>query len=120
MAQQQRQQEQAEQYAQVVAKTWQDEAFKRRLVADPQAVLREQGLPLPAGKTVRMVEDTAETMHLVLPTKPVDGELSDEQLDQVSGGMLRELGFYVEMAYEFFSGNLIQPTVTEATYDPWR
>jgi hypothetical protein len=79
------QQEFAKKYGQVVAKAWQDEAFKRRLLGNPQAVLEEHGLPLPPGKAVRVVEDTADTVHLVLPPKPA-GELSDEQLDQVAGG----------------------------------
>jgi hypothetical protein len=30
-------------WGQIVARAWQDEAFKRRLLADPAAVLREQG-----------------------------------------------------------------------------
>jgi hypothetical protein len=84
MAQEQRQRELAEQYTHVVTQAWQDEGFKRRLVADPRAVLQEQGLPLPDGKAVRMVEDTAETAHLVLPTKPAGG-LSDEQLARLAG-----------------------------------
>ena len=71
MAQSQGRQEQAKQYGQLVARAWQDEAFKQRLLADPQAVLQEHGLPVPAGKTVRVVEDTADTMHLVLPPKPL-------------------------------------------------
>jgi hypothetical protein len=87
MAQEQRQQEQMERYAQVVTKAWQDEGFKRRLVADPRAALQDQGLPLPHGKAMRVVEDTADTAHLVLPTKPTGG-LSDEQLEQVAGGII--------------------------------
>ena len=93
MAQEQRQreqakqylQEQAKQYAQVVAKASQDEAFKQRLLGNPQAVLAEHGLAVPAGKTVRVVENTAETVYLLLPIQPAD--LSDEQLDQVAGGV---------------------------------
>jgi hypothetical protein len=73
---------------QLAIKAWQDEAFKRRLVADPRAVLQEQGLPLPAGKSVRVMENTADTYYLALPAKPAEGELSDEQLEQVAGGAL--------------------------------
>jgi nitrile hydratase alpha subunit len=69
-------------------KVWQDPTFKRRLVADPRAALQEEGVPLPEGKTVRVVEDTAETMHLVLPRKLAAGELTDEQLDHVAGGIV--------------------------------
>ena len=73
---------------QLLLKVWQDPTFKRRLVADPRAVLQEEGLPVPEGKAVRVVEDTAETTHLVLPRKPAEGELTDEQLDQVAGGVV--------------------------------
>ena len=70
---------------QVVAQAWTDDRFKQRLLADPAAVLREQGLTPPADKQLRIVEDTAETVHVVLPAKPT--ELADEDLDQVAGGI---------------------------------
>ena len=86
MAQNQEQrQEQAKRYGQVVARAWRDEAFKQRLLADPAGVLREHGIAVPAGQQVRVVEDTDQQVHLPLPAKP--GNLSDEQLDQVAGGM---------------------------------
>ena len=78
------QQEQAKRYGQVVAKAWRDEAFKQRLHADPAGVLREHGIALPAGRQVRVVENTDQVTHVVLPAKPTG--LSDEQLDQVAGG----------------------------------
>ncbi|MBI2910694.1 MAG: NHLP leader peptide family natural product precursor [Chloroflexi bacterium] len=80
------QQEQAKRYGQVVAKAWQDEAFKHRLLADPRTVLEEQGVTLPAGMEVRMVENTDRVMHLTLPAKPSEVELSVEELDRMSGG----------------------------------
>jgi len=70
----------------VVAKAWQDEAFKQRLLNDPHGVLQEHGLQVPAGRQVRVVENTDQVFHLVLPQRP-DGELSAEQLDQAAGGM---------------------------------
>ena len=82
---QEQQQEQARQWGQVVARAWRDEAFKQRLQADPAGVLREHGIAVPAGQQVRVVENTDQVMHLVLPPKPRD--LSDEQLDQVAGGV---------------------------------
>ena len=85
MVQNQEGQEQANKLGQVVAKAWQDEAFKQRLLANPQAVLQEHGIAVPDGVTVRVVEDTAETKHLVLPTNPA-GELSDDELERVAGG----------------------------------
>ena len=72
-------------YGKVVAKAWRDPAFKAKLIADPQAVLREAGMAVPAGATVKVVENTGTHLHFVLPPKPT-GQLSDEALDEVAGG----------------------------------
>jgi hypothetical protein len=45
-------------------------------------VLREAGLAVPAGQQVRVVENTDQVLHVVLPEKPRD--LSDEQLANVA------------------------------------
>ena len=76
-------------YAKVVAKAWSDEAFKARLLADPYAALNEAGVEVPAGVTakVKVVENTSDTVHLVLPPPPPEGELTDEDLDKVAGGL---------------------------------
>ena len=78
------QQERARKWGQIVARAWREPAYKQRLMADPAAVLREEGLAVPAGQQVRLVENTDQVLHLVLPQKPRD--LSDEQLDHVAGG----------------------------------
>ena len=72
-------------YGKVVARAWRDPAFKAKLIADPQAVLAEAGMAVPAGVTVKVVENTATHLHFVLPPKPA-GLLSDEALDQAAGG----------------------------------
>jgi hypothetical protein len=79
-------QEHARKLGQVVAKAWTDEGFKRRLLADPKAVLAEQGIAVPAELEVRVCEDTERVHHLVLPRRPAEGELSDEQLAGAAGG----------------------------------
>jgi hypothetical protein len=70
--------------AQIIAKCWSDAAFKAGLLADPVAVLLSEGLSLPAGIRVEVVEDTPQRVHWVLPVKPTD--LSDAQLDALAGG----------------------------------
>jgi hypothetical protein len=86
MAQEQRQQEFARKWGQLVAKAWGDPAFKQRLLADPAAILRAEGIDVPAGRQVKVVENTDQVVYLTIPAKPPEAELSDEQLGQVAGG----------------------------------
>ena len=72
-------------YAKVVARAWNDEAFKAKLMSDPHAALAEHGVEVPAGTTVKVVENTKDTLHLVLPPAP-EGALSEEDLEKVAGG----------------------------------
>ena len=73
------------QWSQIVAKAWADDQFKQRLLADPAAVLNELGVMVPAGVTVKVVENTDTVCNLVLPGKP-KGELTDAELQSVAGG----------------------------------
>jgi hypothetical protein len=73
------------QLGQIIAKCWADESFKQKLIADPKAVLRAEGVDVPAAN-VRIVENSSELFHLVLPSKPAEGELSEDALDGVAGG----------------------------------
>ena len=78
------QEEQGKKMNQIIAKCWADEAFKKKLLADPAATLKAEGAEVPAGLTVKAVENTDKVFHLVIPAKPTD--LSDEDLDKVAGG----------------------------------
>lgn len=74
---------------QVIARARTNEAFRRRLLADPAAVLKEEGVEIPAGLELSVVEDTGNVVHLVIPEPPpppLPDELSDEQLEHVAGG----------------------------------
>jgi hypothetical protein len=79
--------EQTKLWAQVVARAWSDEAFKARLLADPAAVLKEAGMEVPEGVQFKVVETSARVVPLILPASPESGELSEEQLAAVSGGI---------------------------------
>lgn len=81
-----------EQWAQLVAKAWQDEKFKKRLLAEPVTVLNEYGIQIPAGIQIRIQEDTHEILHLTIPLKPSNQELSDADLDGVVGGLWGGIG----------------------------
>ncbi len=62
--------EQAKAYGRMIARAWQDEDFKRRLLEDPEVALAEMGVEVPAGHEVRAVEDTERVTHLVIPPSP--------------------------------------------------
>ena len=78
------QETQNQKMSQILAKCWSDAAFKASLLADPVAVLKAQGVELPAGVQVRVVEDTDQVAHWVIPARP--DALSDADLDTVAGG----------------------------------
>ncbi len=70
-----------------IARVWTDADYKAKLLSDPHAALAEVGVAVPAGTTVKVLEDTAGTRHLVLPVTPAAaGELSSEELEKIAGG----------------------------------
>ena len=73
-------------YAKVVTKAWSDSDFKAKLLANPAAALAEVGVEVPAGITLKAVENTSETFYLIIPPPPANDELSEEDLDRIVGG----------------------------------
>jgi hypothetical protein len=81
------------QWSQLVAKARADPAFKKRLLADPAAVLKEHGLLVPAGKQIKVVENTDKVIHLTIPLAPAPEELSAEELHRAAGGGGERCGY---------------------------
>ncbi len=74
--------------AKAVARAWADAEYKAKLLSNPHAALAEQGVEIPPGTSVKVMENTADTQHVVLPVAPGDaGELSAEELEKVAGGV---------------------------------
>ncbi|MBN1203035.1 MAG: NHLP leader peptide family RiPP precursor [Anaerolineae bacterium] len=74
----------------LVARAMTDLAFRRALMEDPKtSVEAELGRSLPERVQIKIVEESPETLYLVLPPPPFGsaGELSDEQLEAVAGGV---------------------------------
>ncbi len=87
-------QEQQQAMGKIIAKAWADEAYKLRLITHPADILKEEGLPVPEGITVKVVENTPTLFHVILPQNP-DGELTDAQLDGAAGGGYTNNSYYV-------------------------
>ena len=62
-----------------------DPELRGKMRADPSGVLEEQGIGIPQGAEIRVVEDSAAVRHFVLPPDP-NAILSDDSLSAVSGG----------------------------------
>ena len=69
-----------------------DEDFRQKLLDDPKGALEQElGDRLPEGVEVRAVQESADTIYLVLPSTSSavgdqGGNLSDESLEAVAGG----------------------------------
>ncbi len=85
-------------FAKIIAKAWRDPVFKAELIANPAAALKAEGINVPAGMTVTVVENTDKQFHLVLPPKPT-GELSDGALDGVAGGYSGRFAAEIQFFY---------------------
>jgi hypothetical protein len=76
----------------IVQRSLQDEDFRQRLLDDPKGTLEQElWSGLPEGFEVRVVEESADTIYLVLPSASAlgdqGGELSDGELEAVAGGL---------------------------------
>jgi hypothetical protein len=80
----------AEMERRLVQRSLEDEPFRQRLLEDPKAAMEQElGTRLPEDVRVVAVEETAQTIYLVLPSSsPLGegGEIPDRELEAVAGG----------------------------------
>jgi hypothetical protein len=79
--------EQAQQ--QVLDRAGTDPAFRARLLENPNAAVGEHmGSPLPAGITIRVIEEQPGEVVLVLPAQSTasGASLSEDELERAAGG----------------------------------
>ena len=81
----------AEMEGRLIERSLQDESFRQRLLDDPKGTIEQElETQLRESIEVRVVEESAETIYLVLPSaSPLGGEgdeLSDQELKAVAGG----------------------------------
>ena len=68
----------------IIKKAQSDKDFKKALVDNPKGTLGKLGVQVPENVEVKVVEESANVVYLVLPYNP--DELTDEQLNTVAGG----------------------------------
>ena len=54
-------------YGEVIAKCWEDEAYKKRFIEDPETVLSEAGFVVEEGVTYKVIEQPKFVKYIVLP-----------------------------------------------------
>lgn len=57
-------------HARIVARAWQDSAFRRRLLRNPAKAFQEEGVRVPKGVKIHVHENKGRQVHLVIPRKP--------------------------------------------------
>jgi hypothetical protein len=71
-------------WSKVVARAWTEPAFKAKLLSDAHAALAEFGLKVRDDTKLKVVEDTPDTKHVVLPAAPDNAsELSEDELEKL-------------------------------------
>ncbi len=73
----------------ILARVLKDEDFKKALIENPGETLsKEYDIKLPEGLTLKILEDTPEVKHVVLPymEPPALEELSEEVIDNIAAG----------------------------------
>ena len=75
----------------VLDKATNDAAYRARLIEDPRAAIGDElGVPVPDSLTIRVHEEDAASVHLVLPPS---SRLRDPDLEAVAaGGPMGDIG----------------------------
>ncbi|MGF1470889.1 MAG: NHLP leader peptide family RiPP precursor [Rubrobacteraceae bacterium] len=75
----------------LMRRSMEDEELRQRLLSEPKATIEQElGTSLPEEVEIRAVEETQDTVYLVLPPKPQstpkNSELSEMELETMAGG----------------------------------
>lgn len=106
--------------AQIITKTWKDEAYKQELLANPKVLIEQAfGVEFDQEVTVQVLEENPTSLHFVLPMSPmqianrlseITNELSEEELEEIAGGVKgahrrhRAKGFGIGLGSNFLVG----------------
>jgi hypothetical protein len=67
-------------FKKVTNKNSYDTKFRKNLLCNPQSTLKEIGIDVPEGIEIKIVEDTRELIHFILPPK-LNDEITDSSLE---------------------------------------
>lgn len=68
----------------ITQRSWEDPAFKEKLLNDPEAVLDEYGVERSPGVSYRIVQDQPGVRNLVLMSRPGDVTVEDVESEPIS------------------------------------
>lgn len=80
------QKQNAVKYGEVIAKCWEDEAYKKRFLENPESVLTEAGFAIEEGVTYKVVEQPKLVKYMVLPHDKVT-----DAMQVISKGLLNRV-----------------------------
>lgn len=69
-------------WAKIIARAWSDDEFKKKLFADPKAVLKECGVDVPEHLTIKLVENKENEVTIPFPAKPSELSGGPESLQE--------------------------------------
>ena len=75
--------------SEIVTKAWNDEKFKGRLLKNPKEAIKEIGVELHPDLKVKVIENTNDTIYIVLPQKP---KTQNKELEVLQGFQCRTCG----------------------------
>lgn len=102
------------QYGDFVNRLLSDSDLRQRMFAEPARVLEEQGISVPPGAELRVVEDSADVCHIILPPSP-NATLADSSMEAVAGGTSTLLPLPPAIGVPLVMGAVMDATTRIAT-----
>ncbi len=79
--------------ARLIARAWQDQPFRRRLLDEPERALHQEGVAVPEGVELQVVEDSAGCLYVTLPAandefEALRCEIAEKDLETLAPAMV--------------------------------
>jgi len=103
----------------LITRALKDESFRGELIANPKAVIEsELGTKLPDELEINVLEETEDTIYMVLPCNPYEG-LSEEELQASLGMTYEDVAQWVleQQSYHFLNENDSQKVMSKIWKD---